>query len=120
MATLVTAQDVKDRIVAIGETVPSGLTDGIILKKIEGVTATILNRLGLSSLPSSGTLERDVADDVCLELVVIELKRHFFGLQGDAMGALNVQWRQTLERLDFRRDDAVGEVDSKLVGGDLT
>lgn len=77
-AKAVTTSEVKDWFENIpGLNTGSSLTDTRIDETIQRSTAMVLEERGHSSLPNSGTLERDIVDELVLDRVLLVMaKRH--------------------------------------------
>jgi hypothetical protein len=116
VASLITPAQVRSALFDIKgmpqERRPSGLTDPVIEERIQRASAEVLTRLGLTTTPASSTLRRSAIDGICLDLVLIGLRRDFFGLSPEAVSALNTQ-----ESNAYRRLDALVDTSASSRGG---
>jgi hypothetical protein len=123
MVTLVTAAQVKTRLFELkgvpADRRPAGLTDAVILEYVQRLSAEIMNRLATSTAPDAGTLKRDALDGLCLDLVVIAVKRDYFGLDQATMQTLNTQETNAWRRVDAMKESpeyGTGSVAFRIAG----
>lgn len=116
---LVGHQEVLDRLAHMqGIRVPKTLTQPILDGYIERATARVLRKMKLGDVPGDDTLERDAAEGACLGLVLFEIRKDFFGLDGEAMTALSKHVEHTLDELgDAAEDSGTGSVSIRVAGG---
>jgi hypothetical protein len=70
-----------------GLRLPSTITDPRLQEYVDAATGELLTAAGRTSAPSAG-VTRSALENLCLDLVVAQVRRDLYGLQSDMVEAL--------------------------------
>lgn len=100
MAQAISAQDVKDSLASTPRlTLPSTLTDAILLTYITEQTAVVLTLRGIADLPAAGK-ELDLVKGAVRELVCLQVRRYIRPDDADYLDALRRDREQIFQQLE--------------------
>lgn len=96
MPLLCTAEEVRERLVRFqSRDELKGLDEPRLEKVIRGISAIVLDRVGLKAEPADD-VKKDSLREVAIQLSVITIRLELAGKDDRAIAALNTRWQQVL------------------------